>query len=62
MSFNHSYTSELEALILNELLPIYESAQLAKGVRDPLASINPKLLKQIASRKRLAALLRPTEK
>lgn len=62
MNFSHNYTKELELLILDELLPVYEKYQRSKGVTDPLKHINSELLKQITSKRKLPALLRPTEK
>lgn len=58
MTFSHSYVKELEFLILDVLLPVYEKHQTEAGIRDPLKSINPELLSQIKSKKRLPALLR----
>ena len=58
MTFSFSYVKELELLILDVLLPVYEKHQTAAGIRDPLKSINPELLSQIKSKKRLPALLR----
>lgn len=58
MTFSHSYVKELELLILDVLLPVYEKQQLSLGIQEPLKSINPELLSQIKSKKRLPALLR----
>lgn len=58
----YNYTAELELLILDVLLPVYEKYQLSKGYTDPFKDIHPKLLRQINQRKQLAALLRPVEK
>ena len=58
MTFSHSYVKELELLILDVLLPVYEKQQLSLGIQEPLKSINPDLLAQIKSKKRLPALLR----
>lgn len=57
----HSYVTELELLILDVLLPVYEKQQLSKGVKTPLKDINPRLLAQIKRAKKLPALLRPVE-
>jgi hypothetical protein len=62
MTLNHSYQRELEALILDVLLPVYVKSEKAKGVKDPLAGINSDLLKQVKKAKVLPALLRPKEK
>lgn len=58
MTFSHSYVKELELLILDVLLPVYEKHQLNAGIHEPLKAINPELLSQIKSKKRLPALLR----
>jgi len=58
MTFSHSYVKELELLILETLLPVYEKHQIAKGVLNPLKDINSDLLVQIKSKKKLPALLR----
>ncbi len=62
MTSSHSYEKELEHLILDTLLPVYERYQKSKGIRFPLDGLNDRILKQIVSRKRLPALLRPKEK
>ncbi len=59
---NFSYTKELEMLILDTLLPAYEREQKRKGIKNPLSEINPDLLDQIKTKRKLPALLRPTEK
>ena len=58
MQFSHNYVKELELLILDTLLPVYEKHLKQKGVIDPLKGINPDLLAQIKSKKKLPALLR----
>ena len=58
MTISHSYIKELELLILDTLLPIYEKDQIAKGVLDPLNGIHSELLAQIKSKKKLPSLLR----
>jgi hypothetical protein len=62
MNSSPIYVKELEMLILNTLLPVYEKHQRAAGVVNPLQGINPNLLKQIKAKKQLAALLRAQEK
>lgn len=62
MTITHSYTKELENLILDVLLPIFEKYQKSKGVLTPLKDINQNLLKQIKEKKKLPSLLRPVEK
>lgn len=49
-------------LILDTLLPAYERDQRRKGIKNPLSEINPDLLDQIKTKRKLPALLRPTEK
>lgn len=61
MTITHSYEKELESLILDQLLPAFVKLQSSLGNKDPLAGINSRLLKQVVGKKRLAALLRPTE-
>lgn len=58
MQLSHNYTKELELLILDTLLPVYEKYQKSQGITDPLKCINPELLAQVKSKKRLPALLR----
>jgi hypothetical protein len=58
MQFSHNYVKELELLILDTLLPIYEKYYAAKGIKDSLKDINPDLLTQIKNKKKLPALLR----
>ena len=57
----HSYVTELELLILDVLLPVYEKYHATKGTKNPLKDINPRLLAQITRAKKLPALLRPFE-
>lgn len=61
MTITHSYEKELESLILDVLLPAYSKYQKSVGNTTPLKAINPKLLNQIVSKKRLPALLRAAE-
>ena len=58
----HSYTKELETLILDTLLPIYIKYQKSKGDLDPLKRIHPELLSQIKAKAKLPALLREKTK
>jgi hypothetical protein len=58
MQFSHTYVKELELLILDKLLPAYEKYEKSIGNREPLKGINPGLLAQIKSQKKLPALLR----
>lgn len=58
----HSYVTELELLILDVLLPVYEKYNKSKGILNGLDVINPRLLSQIKSTQKLPALLRAREK
>ena len=58
----HSYIKELELLILDVLLPIYNKYNKSKGILNGLDKINPRLLSQIKSTQKLPALLRAKEK
>jgi len=62
MNSSHTYVKELELLILDQLLPVYEKYQKASGAVNPLYGINPELIKQIKTKKQLPALLRAPEK
>ena len=62
MNSSHTYVKELELLILDQLLPVYEKYQKAAGATNPLQGINPELIKQIKTKKQLPALLRAREK
>jgi hypothetical protein len=54
----HSYTRELEFLIIDKLLPAYIREQQAKGNKTPTKDINPALLVQLSRDCKLPALLR----
>lgn len=56
-----SYTKELELLIVDTLLPVYEKYWKSKGVHNPYQGINPDLLAQVKKAKVLPALLRPKQ-
>ena len=58
----HSYVTELELLILDVLLPVYNKYNKSKGILNGLSAINPRLLRQIAKTQKLPALLRAKEK
>lgn len=57
----HSYVMELELLILDTLLPVYEKYNKSKGIQDPVYGINSKLLAQIKGAKKIPALLKAKE-
>jgi len=58
MQLSHTYVKELELLILDTLLPAYEKYQNSIGNKEPLKGINPEILAQVKSKKKLPALLR----
>lgn len=58
MQLSHTYVKELELLILDTLLPVYEKHQINIGNKEPLKGINPEILAQVKSKKKLPALLR----
>ncbi len=58
----HSYVTELELLILDVLLPVYNKYNKSKGILNGLSAINPRLLRQITKTQKLPALLRAKEK
>ncbi len=58
----HSYVTELELLILDVLLPVYNKYNKTKGILNVLSAINPRLLRQITKTQKLPALLRAKEK
>ena len=62
MTLNHSYLRELEHLVIDILLPVYEKYERGRGSTNPLADINPELLRQIKAKKQIPALLRSPEK
>lgn len=62
MTLNYSYLRELEHLVLDTLLPVYEKYEISRGSKNPLKDINPELLKQIKAKKQVCALLRTYEK
>lgn len=59
MSTQPKYTAELEALILDVLLPVYEQHCRQRGIASLKSEINPELLKQLRKKKTLPRLLMP---
>ncbi len=59
MSTQPNYTAELEALILDVLLPVYEQHCKQRGIESLRSEINPELLKQLRKKKTVARLLQP---
>lgn len=62
MSNSNSYVVELEQLIANKLLPIYEAYCKQNNLPDNFLLLDPKLIQQVKHKKKVAALLRPPEK
>lgn len=57
--FTHNRVLELETLILDTLLPIYEKYYRDKGVYQPPNKLLNELTESIKSRHKLPALLMP---
>ena len=62
MSTQLNYTAELEVLILEVLLPVYEQHCRQRGIKSLRSEINPELLKQLQKKKTVARLLMPKTK
>lgn len=56
-----SYVQELEYLIINTLLPVFDDYYRQRGELPPYTSINPDLLKQIKKRKSVPRLFMPPQ-
>lgn len=59
MTLSRSYSAELECLISETLLPIFDAYYREKGKLPPYTSINQSLLKQIKQRRQVPALFKP---
>jgi len=59
MSTQPNYTAELEALILDVLLPVYEQHCRQRGIASLKSEINPELLKQLKKKKTIPRLFMP---
>lgn len=59
MSTQPNYTAELEALILDVLLPVYEQHCRERGIVSLRSEINPELLKQLKNKKTIPRLFMP---
>lgn len=57
MQFYTSYVRQLEHLILETLLPVYEKYNKQQGLPNPLIGINEDLLNKVKIKKQLPALL-----
>ena len=62
MTLNRSYVAELEYLITDILLPIFDKYYREKGRLPEYTSINQDLLKQVRRRKQVPALFQPKKK
>ena len=62
MSTQPNYTAQLETLILDVLLPVYEQHCKQRGIASLKNEINPELLKQIRKKKTLPRLFQPKVK
>lgn len=58
---SYSYTKELELLITDTLLPVYEKYHKSKGDLTPLRHLNPDLLRQLKAVHQVPALFKPKE-
>jgi hypothetical protein len=59
MSTQPNYTAELETLILDVLLPVYEQHCRNRGIESLRSEINPELLKQLRKKKVVPRLFMP---
>ncbi len=59
MTIKRSYVAELEFLILDKLLPIYEKYYKVVGKPIPYNELPHDLLKEVYIKKELPALLKP---
>ena len=59
MTLSRSYTAELELLITDILLPVFDSYYREKGIVPEYTKINPELLKQLKQRRQTPALFKP---
>jgi hypothetical protein len=57
MQFYTSYVQQLENLIVNVLLPVYEKYNKDMDEPNLLLGINPELIEKVKSKKQVAALL-----
>jgi hypothetical protein len=62
MLASQSYVAELEHLITDLLLPVFDKYYRERGLLPEYTRINPQLLKQIKKRKVVPALFKPKEK
>jgi hypothetical protein len=62
MSTQPNYTAQLEVLILDVLLPVYEQHCRQRGISMLRTEVNPELLKQLQKKKTVARLFLPKPK
>ena len=61
-NFTHSYVTELERLILDELLPVYERWHHEQNLEISYRQVHPDLLREIKRKKILPRLFQPPQK
>lgn len=61
MHIHRSYVAELELLILDTLLPVFDKYYREHGELPPYTQINSGLLKQLKVRKQVPALFKPRQ-
>ena len=59
LNYTHSYVAELERLILDELLPIYEQYHKEHGMPLSYKNIHPDLLRDIKQKHKVPAVFKP---
>lgn len=59
MTLNQSYTRELEFLIVDVLLPVYDRYYREQGKLPEYTKINADLLRQVVKRKQTPKLFQP---
>lgn len=61
-NFTHNYVAQLELLILDELLPIYERWHKERDLQVSYKNVHPDLLREIKRKKTVPKLFQPPEK
>lgn len=59
VNFKHSYTKELETLVLEELLPVYERWHQEHKLDIKYTKVHPDLVAEISRRKQVPKLFQP---
>lgn len=59
MPLNRSYTAELEFIIKDVLLPVFDKYYREKGIVPEYTRMNPEVLKQLHAVKKVPALFLP---